>query len=355
MGISGVLATLALAMTLPAGATAPPDSDYLVFVASEGNDRIALVRFGPGGARVEREQKIGTNPTELVGPHGLYVSPDRAWYYVTTAHGAPNGALWKFSTATGEQAGRVELGRFPATVQVAPNGHYAWIVNFNLYGDMVPSSVSVVYTDQMLEVRRIPTCVMPHGSRLSPDGRRQYSACMMSDELVEIDADSMAVSRRFLLKRKPADVGCSPTWAQPSADGRTVWVACNKSNDIVEIDVASWQLRRRIPAGDGIYNLAASHDGRLLVGTNKRGKSVSVIETAGGREVARIPTSRRVPSGLVISPDDRYAFVTQEGVGAEPGAVDVIDLRTLARVASVDVGQQAGGIDFWKNEAPSSR
>jgi DNA-binding beta-propeller fold protein YncE len=80
-----------------------------------------------------------------------------------------------------------------------------------------------------------------------------------------------------------------------------------------------------------------------------------VIETASGRELARIPTTRRVPSGLVISPDDRYAFVSQEGVGAEPGTVDVIDLRTLARVASVDVGQQAGGIDFWKSEAPAPR
>jgi YVTN family beta-propeller protein len=87
------------------------------------------------------------------------------------------------------------------------------------------------------------------------------------------------------------------------------------------------------------------------VGTNKKGKSVSVIDAATGKELARVPTTRRVPSGLVISPDSRYAFVTQEGVGAEPGAVDVIDLRRLARVASVDVGQQAGGIDFWDSEA----
>ncbi len=366
----------------PGEAAAPPDRDYLVFVASEGNDRIALVRYGPAGIQVERERKIGTNPTELVGPHGLTVSPDGRWYYVSTAHGTPNGALWKFSTETGEQAGRVELGRFPATVQVAPGGHFAWVVNFNLYGAMVPSSVSVVYTDDMVEVRRIATCVMPHGSRLSPDGRRQYSACMMNDELVEIDADSMAVARRFYLKPgaehalggpgvgmdmttkaggtnghdmsppTPGDVGCSPTWAQPSADGRTVWVACSKANDIAELDLGSWTLRRRIPAGEGIYNLAASPDGRLVVGTNKKGKSVSVIDAATGRELARVPTTRRVPSGLVISPDSRYAFVTQEGVGAEPGTVDVIDLRALARVASVDVGQQAGGIDFWKSEAP---
>ncbi len=352
---------------------APPTREYRFFVASEGNDEVALVRFGPGGARVERKHRVGTNPTELAGPHGISVSPDGKFYYVTTAHGMPNGALYKYSAATDEQLGRVELGLFPATVQVSPNGHYAWVVNFNLYGGMEPSSVSVVYTDQMLEVRRIPTCVMPHGSRLSPDGKRHYSACMMDDQLVEIDADRMAVSRRFLLKageERSLDAGsvvtasrdsnghgtnghgsdahlavtCSPTWAQPSVDGQAVWVACNKSNELVEIDAARWSLRKRVPAGDGIYNLAASPDGRLVVGTNKRGQSVSVFEAASGRELARIPTTRRVPSGLVISSDSRYAFVTLEGVGSEPGAVDVIDLAALVKVASVDVGQQAGGI-----------
>jgi len=34
------------------------------------------------------------------------------------------------------------------------------------------------------------------------------------------------------------------------------------------------------------------------------------------------------------------------------GTVDVIDLRALQKVATIDVGQQAGGIDFWK-VAPS--
>jgi hypothetical protein len=35
-------------------------------------------------------------------------------------------------------------------------------------------------------------------------------------------------------------------------------------------------------------------------------------------------------------------------VGAEPGKVDVIDLSTFERVASVEVGQQASGIAFWR-------
>jgi DNA-binding beta-propeller fold protein YncE len=151
---------------------------------------------------------------------------------------------------------------------------------------------------------------------------------------------------------KPGDVSCSPTWAQPSANGAKVYVACSKSSEIVEIDVASWTMSRRFAAGNGVYNLAVTRDGKYLVGTNKRDKSVSVFDLATATEVARIPTTRRVASGLTVSSDDRYAFVTQEGVGSEPGAVDVIDLHALRKVATVDIGQQAGGIDFWKAVPP---
>src|SRR5438045_653868 len=233
----------------------------------------------------------------------------------------------------------------------------------------------------MVEVTRIPTCIMPHGSRLNPQGTKHYSVCMMNDELVEIDARQFAVSRHFHLAKgkeegltgapmaavqmagealgahdmshgmeplKPGDISCSPTWAQPSADGAKVFVACNKANDIVEIDVASWKMTRRIPTGDGVYNLATTHDGKLLLGTNKRGQSVSVIDIASGKELARVPTTRKVASGITVSSDDRYAFASIEGVGSQPGTVDLIDLTTMQKVASVDVGQQAGGIDFWK-------
>ena len=97
-----------------------------------------------------------------------------------------------------------------------------------------------------------------------------------------------------------------------------------------------------------MYNLAATHDGRLLIGTNKRGQSASIIEIASGKELARISTTRKVASGVAISSDDRYAFVSIEGVGSQAGTVDIIDLTSLQKVSSVDVGQQAGGIDFWK-------
>ena len=56
--------------------------------------------------------------------------------------------------------------------------------------------------------------------------------------------------------------------------------------------------------------------------------------------------------GVAVSDDDRYAFISIEGTGSEPGTVDVIDLGALKKVATVDVGQQAGGIDFLRSEPP---
>ena len=365
-------------VTLALGATtaAAQEASYWVFVAAEAADRISVVRFGPGGARVERDIPIGIMPTDPDGPHGLAVSPDGRFLYVSTAHGNPYGYLWKLDARTGQVVRRTELGNFPATLQLTPDGYFAFIVNFNLHGDMVPSSVSVVATDSLLELTRIPTCIMPHGSRINPQGTRQYSACMMDDLVVEVDTRMFAVARSFRVA-KGAEQGftgmppaaashathptpeprhptpsCSPTWVQPSADGAKIYVACNKSNEIVELDVPSWTVVRRLAAGDGVYNLAVTRDGRLLLATNKRGQSVSVFDLASGKETARISTSRKIVHGVVVSPDDRYAFVSVEGIGAEPGTLEVIDLRTRARVAAVDVGQMAGGIDFWKMVPP---
>jgi DNA-binding beta-propeller fold protein YncE len=383
---TGAVATTTMpAPSAPAGqgSPTPPDRDYLVFVGSEATDKIALVRFGPRGARVERESMTGIMPADVDGPHGVAVSPDGRFYYVTTAHGTPYGFLWKYATANDSLAGKVMLGNFPATLQVTPDGAFAYVVNFNLHGEMVPSSVSIVSTDEMVEVARVQTCTMPHGSRINVQGTKQYSACMMDDMVVEIDTRTFGVARHFMLTKgkeqgmsgapaqhraagataahdagghgmeapKPGDVSCSPTWAQPSASGDKIYVACNKPSEIVEIDAGSWTLTRRLPAGPGVYNLGVTHDGKLLIATNKRGQSVSVIDIASGRELARIKTKRPVVHGVAVSPDDHYAFISVEGIGSAPGTLEVIDLRSLQSVAQVDVGQMAGGVDFWKTES----
>jgi DNA-binding beta-propeller fold protein YncE len=371
------LATLTM-LSSAALAQGQPAQDYLVYVVSESADKVSLVRFGPKGAKVERSFGTGVMPTDVDGPHGISISPDKQFYYVSLGHGRPYGSVWKYDARNDRVVGQVTLGLFPATMDVSPDGEFLYAVNFNLHGDMVPSSVSIVATREMLEVARLTTCTMPHGSRFNPQGSRHYSACMMDDLLVEIDTRTLRVSRHFVLTKdkeigvrgappvrpthkgmhgmntgghgmetpKTGDVSCSPTWAQPSADGASVFVACNKSSEIVEIDAGNWKLLRRIPAGAGVYNLAVTKDGRMIA-TNKRDQSVSVFDVKTGRELARIPTKRKVLHGVTVSPDNRYAFVTVEGIGSEPGTVEVIDLSALKTVSTIDVDPQAAGIDFF--------
>src|SRR5258706_10595102 len=381
------------AQVSPSSAPAGPKQEYLVYVVCESADKIVLIRFGPGGARIESQMRIGLMPMDVNGPHGIAVSPDKQYFYVSVGHGRPEGSVWKYRAGTDTVIKYTSLGLFPATTDITPDGNFIYVANANFHGDMAPSSISVVATDQMIEVKRIPTCTMPHGSRLNHAGTKHYSACMMDDMLVEIDTRKFAVDRYFMLAQgkemgmtgapaadsmgdqKMSDQNmtdpkttdhnvsnhktsdhktlCTPTWAQPSNDGSIVYVACNQSNEIVAINTDTWTLARRFPAGTGVYNLAMTRDGRLIA-TNKRGQSVSIFDPATWRELATIPTQRKVVHGAVVSPDDRYAFISVEGVGSEPGTVEVIDLGSLKTVATVDVPPQAAGIDFWKME-PSTK
>ena len=373
---------LLLLCSVPAHSQTKPDKDYLFYVLSEAADKISLVRFAPKGVTLEQQIDTGDMPIDIDGPHGIVISPDRQFFYVSIAHGRPFGTVWKYSTKDGSVVGKTTLGLFPATLDVTPDGNFLYVVNFNLHGDMTPSSVSVVSTQTMTEIARIPTCTMPHGSRLNPQGTKHYSACMMDDMLVEIDTRTLKATRHFLVTKdkemgmngppkmtagsshsthgakntgghgteppKPGDKTCSPTWAEPSADGSSIFVACNGSSEIVEINATSWQFVRRIPARAGVYNLEATRDGQRLIATNKRDQSVSIYEVKSGRELARLPTKRKVLHGVVVSPDDRYAFVTVEGVGAEPGTVEIIDLQEFKIVTMIDVPPGAAGIDFYK-------
>jgi DNA-binding beta-propeller fold protein YncE len=352
------------AQTSPTAGSESLTQDYLVYVVCESADKIVLIRFGPGGARIENQTRIGLMPMDINGPHGIAVSPDKQYFYVSQGHGRPEGAVWKLQAGTDTVIKYTGLGLFPATTDITPDGNFIYVANANFYGDMVPSSISVVATDQMIEVKRIPTCTMPHGSRLNHAGAKHYSVCMMDDMLVEIDTRKLAVDRYFMLGQgkemgmtgSPATHSmtdhkgsCTPTWAQPSNDGSVIYVACNQSNEIVAVKTDTWTMERRFPAGTGVYNLAMTKSGRLIA-TNKRGQSVSIFDPETGRELARIPTKRKVVHGAVVSPDDRYAFISVEGVGSEPGTVEVIDLSSSKTVATVDVGPQAAGIDFWKME-----
>lgn len=355
-----------LTVTLLAVISSTAAQQYHVYVAAESEDKVYLVTYDANRQEgwIKDEIQIGEYPTETEGPHGINIGLDGEYWYLSVAHGNPYGWLHKFTTGTNEFVERTELGMFPASMEVSSATGLLYVVNFNLHGDMEPSTVSVVDPEAMKVVADITTGIMPHGSRITPDGRYQYHVSMMTDELIEISTASMEISRRLSVagdeSRSSAETKNSsthsvhakplakPTWADPHPEKQMVYVANNGSNEVVEVDTKAWDVKRRFQTGKAPYNLEVSHDGKLLVATYKGEGTTGIWDLESGKEVARISNSRKVTHGVSISSDNRYAFVSVEGIGSEPGSVDVIDLEKLERTAVIEVGKQAGGIIFWK-------
>lgn len=356
--------------------------EYYVYVTAESEDEVALIKFDGQKASVEETIVVGTKPAEIEGPHGITVSPDGKHWYLSMAHGTPYGQLVKYSTETNEVVGTTELGIFPASMQISKANGLLYVVNFNLHGRMLPSSVSVVDPELMFEIKKITTGAMPHGSRISSDGLKQYSVAMMSGELFEINTLGLEVSRTLDLEppgtrpkedpsKKEAKVDHSkmdhsqmnhaqmghemmhhsivkPTWVIPHPSLPRAYVAGNGSNELIEINTDKWKVTHRMSCGKGPYNVEISPDGKLLVVTYKSEGTTGIWDIASREELAKVTNSRKVSHGVAISTDSKYAFISVEGKNGEPGSVDVIDLTTFKRVAVAEVGKQAGGIVFYK-------
>ena len=358
---------------------------YYVYCTAESEDEVSVIAFDGQKAWEEKKIKIGFKPSEIEGPHGITVGPNGQYWYLSVAHGNPNGYLYKYETGTDRVVGETTLGLFPASMYISKASGLLFCVNFNLHGDMVPSSVSVVDPEMMMELKKIEVGVMPHGSRMNTAGTRQYSVGMMSGEVFEIDAVKLDVSRVLNLDtnepvmkhdgHKMAEMNheqmdhgdmdhaqhvdhdsehamhhskVKPTWVQPHPTEDKIYIAGNGSNEILEIDTRKWEITHRMPCGKAPYNLDITPDGKLLVVSYKGEGATGVWDLKKREELAKIPNTRKVTHGVAISEDGKYAFISVEGIGGEPGTVDVIDLSSLQKVGAVNIGKQAGGIVFWE-------
>jgi len=357
--------------------------DYYIYVTAESEDEVALIRFDGKKAYVEKRIPVGVWPVEIEGPHGITVSPDGDYWYLSMAHGIPFGHLYKYKTGTDEMVDRIELGLFPATMGISNATGLLYIVNFNLHGGHEEAStVSIVDPDEMIEIERVETGIMPHGSRLLNNGLRHYSVAMMSGMLYEIDAMTMELRRTLSTAAKPMKMekrsshkmekmdhgkmkmggmkkgamakmkhkmsAEKPTWVYPHPNDKLLYVVNNGTDNVVEIDIDKWQVVRTFKTDKAPYNCEVSQNGKLLVVTYKGAAKTGVWNLETGKEIAKFKNSRKVTHGVVISPDSRYAFVSVEGIGKQPGAVEIFDLEKLKKVAVAEIGKQAGGLAFWK-------
>ena len=354
------------------------DPGYRVGIVSESGDIVTWIKPGDGTLTQEKVIPVGIMPADIDGPHNLAVSPDNRFYYMSIAHGTPFGMLWKMDATSDTLVGRAPLEMFPTTIGLTPDGELAFVANSDFHGDHPRTNlVSVVHTPSMTTITHLPACDMPHGVKSNHAGTRVYVSCMNSDELLEIEVATLRITRRVktgtghdmnamagmdhgAMNHAPAaappatapapaaDESCAPTFVSVSPDDKTLYAACNHGNSLQVYDAETFQKTKEVPLGAGAYNVEPSADGRWIIVTNKKAQSFSLVDAHTLTEVVRVPTTKKIVHGVAFSPDGRYAFISQESIGADPGAVDMFDLATRKVVATLPVPAQPTGIAILK-------
>ena len=320
-------------------------AEHVLFVGLESEDAVAIV--DPKAGTVIHEVPVGISTEEVEGVHALAIAPDGQHYFLSIAHGWPHGSVWKLTTAEDSLVGRTDVGLFPATMAITPDGNWLFVANYNLHGDPQTDTVSVIHAPTLTEVQQIPVCTKPHGLVASHDGAAVYVSCTRDNVLKKISVQSLSVvdSTNVLIEEDRAEEKvCYPAGLALSLDDEKLFVACHRHAEIRVMPTDRFgTITNRIPVGAGPYLLKVDPSGDRLYVPNRDEQSYTVIDVTDEEVIATKPSSATHPHTFAFGPEGTV-YLSMESHAVVPGAVDVIDPETLETMRSVEVGLQATGI-----------
>jgi len=146
-----------------------------------------------------------------------------------------------------------------------------------------------------------PRYPSPAGMALDPSGGRLYVVAQGTDELLELDLQSLEVARRLALGRLPHGVAVSP-------DGERVYVSLRGEDRVVALEAATGREVASAAVGLKPCGIALSPDGATLVVANSGSDDVSLVDAPALRERVRIAAGRE-PYDVACTPDGSLAWV----------------------------------------------
>lgn len=329
------------------GDAAPPAAASRLFVADERAGTVSVFDEGTWSAVTAidlTEQRDGV--AVRYRPHNVQVSPDGRTVWATAASAAFYTA--GFAGEDDEQVIVLDAARLTVLARVRLTGLLAHVV-FDEAGRR--AYVTATNADEVVELdaatrevtRRFRVGLRrgPHGARVC--GATLFVACSVGRSVAMIDLATGAVTE-VRLDGAPIQVACA-------RDGRTAYTALQDQRVVVRVDVATGEVSRlALPdAARGPAQVYLSPDGArlwvadqgLLTTTSRLGNRVYEVEVGPWR-LGRSAEVGRGAHGVVTSRDGARVYVT----GTIENNVAVLDAATLQPVASVPVGLGPNGISL---------
>ncbi|MDQ1749259.1 MAG: hypothetical protein QOE71_315 [Pseudonocardiales bacterium] len=268
-------------------------------------------------------------------PQHVVPSYDLKTLYVT-ADKPGLGSLTPINPKTGKPSRPIRVDD-AYNMYFTPNGAYAVVVQESYTRLAFYNPHTWVLHDSLT----IPACAGIDHMDFTADGRRLLVSCEFANRLAVIDVASHRLVRTVDLHQvsggMPQDVKLSP-------DGRIFYVADMMANGIYLIDSTSFQVLGFQRTGRGAHGLYISRDSRQMYVTNRDQGSISVINLATRKPVAKwFVAGGGSPDMGNVSADGTVLWLS----GRYDNVVYAISTRDGHLIAKIPVGTGPHGLCVW--------
>lgn len=290
-----------------------------VFIGNGQIDRMNARTIDSAGMQPIRMYRVGHGSPGRPGSARPFV----AGLVAVALSGRDSVAL--FDPHTLDRVATLPAGKNPHEIAAAPDGRRAFVANAR------DTSISVIEIGDAPRVAAtwfLPDSIHVHDVAASADGRTVWAASGEPALVVELDAATGRVGRRFPVERPGA-------WLLETGGPDGTLVIASLEGGAVTILAPTTGHQSVFPGLEGEIDAAPTADGREIWAVNYLNDSLTVFEAATGRILARTLSGRQA-ARVVFTPDGRTALTVNSG----DSAVVAFDVATRQRVASVVV---AGG------------
>ena len=285
-----------------------------VYVPNSLSDTVTVI--DPATYRVLATVKVGHEPQHVVP------SWDLKTLWVNNDLG---NSLTPIDPRTG-RFGRAVPVHDPYNLYFTPDGRSAVV--------MASADQQIVFRDpRTLALQQaVPAgCAGVNHADFSADGRFFIVSCEFSGVLLKVTTDTHRIVARL---RLPARAGrkAKPQDVKLSSDGQVFYVADMKADGVWLVDGTRPAVTGFIHTGSGAHGLYVTRDSRRLLITNRDEGSISVLDLASRRLVAkwRIP-GHASPDMGGLSADGRVFWVSGRS-SHEVYAISALDGHLIRRI-----------------------
>lgn len=294
----------------------------LIYVPNSESGTVSVIN--PKTDRVIATHRVGTLPQHVTP------SWDLRTLYVLNDEG---NSVTPINPVNGHFGKPIPVAD-PYNMYFTPNGRFAIVVAERL------DRLDFVDPHTMKLRHALPVnCPGVDHADFSANGKYAVFSCEFSSKLVKIDVQSQKIVGYLHLPERPGDAMPMPQDVKLSPNGKVFYVADMASNGVWMVNGQTMRIIGFRSTGKGAHGLYVSRDSKYLYVTNRDEGSISLIDLATTKAVAKWRIGGSPDMGGV-SADGKVLWLS----GRYNGVVYAISTRTGHLLATIPVGSGPHGL-----------